>query len=113
MTDAVLTFLVLAIVCIWAKYAADCADEWLIHPPGSLAEKIDEEEREMKNKLVAKFNPDGTLKSLTGDAPNLNALAQLCVNVIYKMASDGYLDEAEILVERCRQAVRMAEEEQG
>ncbi|WP_276905097.1 hypothetical protein [Faecalibaculum rodentium] len=67
----------------------------------------------MKNKLVAKFNPDGTLKSLTGDAPNLNALAQLCVNVIYKMASDGYLDEAEILVERCRQAVRMAEEEQG
>lgn len=31
----------------------------------------------MKNKLVAKFNPDGTLKSLTGEAPNLNALAQL------------------------------------
>lgn len=54
----------------------------------------------MKNKLVAKFNPDGTLKSLTGEAPNLNALAQLCVNVIYKMASNGYLDEAEILVER-------------
>ena len=49
---------------------------------------------------------------MKGDAPNLNALAWLCVNVIYKMASNGYLDEAEILVERCRQAVRMAEEEQ-
>lgn len=66
----------------------------------------------MKNTLIAKFNPDGTLKSLEGDAPNLNALAWLCVNVVYKMASDGYLDEEEILVERCRQAVRMAEEEQ-
>lgn len=66
----------------------------------------------MKNTLIAKFNPDGTLKSLEGDAPNLNSLAWLCVNVAYKMASDGYLDEAEILVERCRQAVRMAEEEQ-
>lgn len=64
-------------------------------------------------KIETKFNPDGTLKSLTGEAPNLNALAHLCVNVIYKMASDGYLDEAEILVERCRQAVRMAEEERG
>lgn len=62
-------------------------------------------------KIETKFNPDGTLKSLKGEAPNLNALAWLCVNVIYKMASDGYLDEAEILVERCRQAVRMAEEE--
>lgn len=48
----------------------------------------------------------------TGEAPNLNALAHLCVNMIYKMASDGYLNEAEILVGRCRQAVRMAEEEQ-
>ena len=70
MTDAVLTFLILAIVCIWAKHVANCADDWLIHPPGSLAEKIDEEEREMKNKLVAKFNPDGTLKSLTTAPPN-------------------------------------------
>lgn len=43
-------------------------------------------------KIETKFNPDGTLKSLTGEAPNLNALAHLCVNVIYKMASDGYLD---------------------
>lgn len=63
-------------------------------------------------KIETEFNPDGTMKSLKGEAPNLNALAWLCVNVIYKMASDGYLDEAEILVERCRQAVRMAEEEQ-
>lgn len=46
----------------------------------------------MKNTLIAKFNPDGTLKSLKGEAPNLNALKRLCVNVIYKMASDGYLD---------------------
>lgn len=64
-------------------------------------------------KIETKFNPDGTMKSLKGEAPNLNALARLCVNVIYKMASDGYLNEAEIIVERCRQAVRMAEEEQG
>lgn len=63
-------------------------------------------------KIETKFNPDGTLKSLEGNAPNLNALAWLCVNVIYKMASDGHLDEAEIFVERYRQAVRMAEEEQ-
>lgn len=30
-------------------------------------------------KIETKFNPDGTLKSLTGEAPNLNALAHLCV----------------------------------
>lgn len=35
-------------------------------------------------KIETKFNPDGTLKSLEGNAPNLNALAWLCVNVIYK-----------------------------
>ena len=53
-------------------------------------------------KIETKFNPDWTMKSLKGEAPNLNALAHLCMSVIYKTASDGYLDEAEILVERCR-----------
>ncbi len=57
-------------------------------------------------KIETEFNPDGTMKSLKGEAPNLNALAWLCVNVIYKMASDGYLDEAEILVERSKERRR-------